>query len=118
MYPAPSHVALLLAVMLHRSGKTRARVSEKTIRLIACRERLKSAFIEELRRWAEEYGVIVILLNRGGYALIAISALEGAPVVLAKNHIKSEAIALKNDNLDCDKLYKELGLIEEGDEED
>ena len=84
MYPSPTRVALTLAVMLKRSGKTRARVSDKTFRLVSRRTNLRGAFVTSVREWLEDFGVFATELDRGGFALVAISALDGAPPITAK----------------------------------
>jgi hypothetical protein len=110
MYPEPRQVALLLAVMITRAGKTRARISEKTIRVISSRTTLRDAFVGNVRVWLEEFGVQMVRLERGGFALIAIEALEGAPVILARNFIGNERRQLLSGDLDEDALYGELGI--------
>ncbi len=53
MYPSPRQAALLVALVLKRVEKTRARVSEKTVKLICGRTMLRDAFLYDLRRWAK-----------------------------------------------------------------
>lgn len=84
-YPSIETVALRLAVLLKRTGKTRARVSDKTLRILSGRTTLRDAFVINMRSVLEEYGVVAVRLDRGGFALIATSALEGAPPALVKN---------------------------------
>lgn len=48
MYPSAKQVALLTAVLLKRADKTRARVSEKTIKTLAGRTILRTAFTTDL----------------------------------------------------------------------
>lgn len=113
MYPSAKQVALLAAVMLKRSEKSRARVSEKTIKHLAGRTTLRSAFTADLRAWLEDFGVLLVQLDRGGFALVAITALEGAPTVLSKNHVLEERKGLMSGNLDENKLLEELGIADE-----
>ena len=110
MYPPPKEVALLMAVMLKRAEKTRARVSEKTVKTMAGRSALRDAFVFELRQSLEDYGVLLVRLDRGGFALVAISALEGAPTVVAKEHVSEERRALREGTLDTRAMLEELGL--------
>ncbi|WP_124837501.1 hypothetical protein [Burkholderia glumae] len=104
-------VALLLAVLLKRSGKTRVRVSEKTYRLISDRTVLRDAFLVDVRRELEDLGVLCVRLERGGFALIAISALEGAPSATARNLLPNRR-ALSDDD-----LWDELGMSGDDQEE-
>ena len=77
VYPHPKIVALLLALMVHRQKKARARISEKTLRFVSRRSTIRGSFLSDLRRELEDIGYVLVSLARGGYALIAISALEG-----------------------------------------
>ena len=117
MYPDPRLVALLLAVMMSRAGKTRARISEKTIRVIASRTILRDAFIGSVRVWLEEFGVQMVRLQRGGFALVSIDALEGAPVILARNFISKERYEMLRGDLDEKALCDELGISRDGEDD-
>jgi len=117
MYPSPRQAALLIALVLKRAAKTRARVSEKTVKLICRRVMLRDAFLSELRQWLEDFGVLLVRLERGGFALLAVSALEGAPPILAKDHIAKERKALKAGELDEQAVLVELGLADDSEEE-
>lgn len=97
-YPTPETVALRLAVLLKRSEKTRARVSEKTLRILAGRSTLRDSLVGSVRDALEDLGVVSVRLERGGYALVASSALEGAPIALAKK-LMPEFKKLSDDDL-------------------
>jgi hypothetical protein len=117
MYPSSKQVALLIAVMLKRSGKTRARVSEKTVKTLAGRTTLRDAFTTQLRAWIEDFGVMLVRLDRGGFALVTIAALEGAPTVLARDYVRVERQALISGKLQESELLMELGIAgEEGED--
>ncbi|MBV7556107.1 hypothetical protein KW841_27530 [Pseudomonas sp. PDM28] len=103
-YPTSETVALRLAVLLKRSGKTRARISEKTLRILAGRSTLRESLIVSVRDALEDLGIVSVRLDRGGYALVASSALEGAPSALAKN-LMPEFRKLADDD-----LWNELDL--------
>jgi hypothetical protein len=76
--------AILLAVILNRAGKTRARVSATTIKRVAGRQHLKSAFVLELVREIQEFGWVLCELATGGFGAIRATALEAARAVTAK----------------------------------
>jgi hypothetical protein len=103
-YPSIDTVALRLAVLLKRSDKTRARVSEKTLRILSGRSTLRDAFVIDVRNALEDLSVVSVRLDRGGFALIAASALEGAPPALVKNLMPDFR------KLPDDKLWNELDL--------
>jgi hypothetical protein len=109
-YPSTETVALRLAVMLKRLNKARARVSEKTFRIVSGRKTFREAFIVGVRDAAEDVGVLFVRLDRGGFALIAISSLEGAPPAQVKNLMPDFK------KLSDDALWEELDLP--GDETD
>ncbi|WHS94234.1 hypothetical protein VPK21_004355 [Sinorhizobium kummerowiae] len=103
--------ALLLAVMLRRSGKTRGRISDITLKTISKRKHLRAAFRNGVADWTAEFGVQMYPLERGGYGLLAASSLEGAPVLKAAELLKKELAAFKKTGtLKHDALYEELGL--------
>lgn len=79
--------ALLLAVILKRSGQNRARVSAKTIKLLAVRQHLRSAFVVELVRELAEFGWIFFEISSGGYGAVQSKTLEAAKTVTAKRFL-------------------------------
>ena len=100
-YPKADFVALNVAVLLKRSGKTRARISDKTIRLFSKRKKLHDVFRIDVRRALEDLGVMAIPLDRGGYAVIAGSALEGAPPITAKQYMSDRKTLTEDDLWDA-----------------
>jgi hypothetical protein len=51
---------------------------------------LRVVFLDSLYRAQDDLGIHMIELERGGFGLIPISALDGAQAVLAKNYISDE----------------------------
>lgn len=111
IYPSAGRVALRLAILLKRTQKTRARISEKTFKILAERATLRDAFIVSTRNELEDLGVVSFRLERGGFALIAASALEGAPQALVKKIMPGFK------KLSEDDLFNELELAETESEE-
>lgn len=87
--------ATLLALLFKRAEKKRARVSEKTIRILSGRTALRDAFLQRLASAVDDLGLHLIPLERGGFGLIPISALNGAPSILSKRYILTELKELK-----------------------
>lgn len=113
-YQSSEGTALLIATMLHRSERTRARISDQTLRVVSRRSTLRVAFRTEVVEWAEEFGVIMYPLERGGYGLLKATSLEGAPPLRSNQLIAAELRAFRTTQvLDQDALYTELGLQEE-----
>lgn len=104
--------------MLKRSGKSRARISEKTLRLISQRpKQLRLAFLLVLRSGLEELDVVLVPLDRGGFGLISLSALDGAPTIKAADLLADHLPGLKKGKADEDKLWAELALEEDDNDE-
>ncbi|EPH2244957.1 hypothetical protein L3216_000939, partial [Acinetobacter baumannii] len=97
-------VAYLLALMLKRSNKTKGRISEKTLRIISGRQRLRGAFHISLYENLASLGLEIIELDRGGFALFYRSILEGVPVLRAKDLIPREERA----SLSLEDIIKEF----------
>ena len=79
MYRPYHSIALVLVVLLERSGSKRIRISDKTFKRISGRSTLRDALISNVKDWIEDYGAMMVRLDRGGFAVISISAFEGAP---------------------------------------
>lgn len=109
MYPTSAQTALMLALVLNRSEQSRARVSAKTIKVLAKRSILRSAFVIELTTYLSDYGWIFFELASGGYGAVQTKALEAAKPVTAKRYLQDkEKESLRNGVMDFDKLEREL----------
>lgn len=100
--------AKLISAILRRSGHTRARISNRTIKLLGGRQNLRSAFVLEVIDEVGELGWSMAELNTGGYGVIQSTALEAArPVTAARLLTVEERRAIRRDE-EID------GLLEEG----
>jgi len=98
MYRTARHTALLVALLLKRSDKRLIRFSDKTLKRLSERDRLRSAFVVDVQLEAMNVGVVIVELNRGGFGAQWASPLEGAPSVTAKALIPlAERKKLKED---------------------
>jgi hypothetical protein len=114
MKRSAEQTALLVAVLLKRSEHRRARVSDKTIRRLAKRRTLRDAFKERLRAELDDIGIHLVELERGGFGVIPINALDGAPAITAKKYLPDDLKRLRNGD---DKLFDKLrNEISENDE--
>ncbi len=120
MKRTPADTALLVATLLKRSGKRRARISEKTIRLLSKRKTLRDSFKEMLRGALDDLDIHLIQLNIGGFAIIEISALEGADPITAVKFLADELKNLKKGSPEgvFDRLRDELEADEADDSEE
>ena len=103
-------VALLLAVIFKRSGVARARVSDKTLKLLGYREKLRGSFAEWIKEHLADLGMAFIELETGGYGLMPSKALEAAKAITAKKWMTEEELdRLKNGQpFDMSELWREL----------
>ena len=110
--------AILVALLLKRSGQKRARLSESTIRVLSKRKTLRDAFKERLRSELDDIGIHLVQLERGGFGIIPINALDGAPAITAKKYLGDDLKKLKKSDGDAffGKLRKEVE--EDADEAD
>jgi hypothetical protein len=88
--------AIVLVVILNRSAQPRARVSAKTIKMLAGRKHLRRAFVAELTDALAEYSWTLSEIDSGGFAVMRTKALEAAKPVTAKRWLTDhERRALK-----------------------
>lgn len=105
-----NQTACLLAVILQRSGNTRARISGRTIRVLGKRTQLRSAFVVELIAvLADRYDWIMFELEVGGYGAVKASTLEAArPVTASRLLTDVERQALRSRNASFDAFEEEV----------
>jgi hypothetical protein len=95
MHRTAEQTAVLLALLFKRANVKRARISEKTIRILSKRRSLRVVFLQALRGSLDDFGLHMIELERGGFGLLPVSALDGAQAILAKNYISDELKTLR-----------------------
>jgi hypothetical protein len=113
--------AILVALLLKRSGQKRARLSENTIRVLSKRRTLRDAFKERLRADLDDIGLHLVQLERGGFGIIPINALDGAVAITAKKYLADDLKKLKKNDDDAffEKLRREVDEdADEGDEDE
>ncbi|BBU70079.1 hypothetical protein [Fluviibacter phosphoraccumulans] len=106
-------VAALIAKMMQTSGQTRARISDKQMRLLAGRSRLESSVRERIREDALDYGYLIHRLDAGsstsGNVIVALSALAAAKTLKRTDTFTDEQWAtIRNGTFDFDSLQDEL----------
>ncbi len=114
-----AETAILLAVILNRSGQTRARVSAKTVKILAIRKNLRSAFVIEVIGALAEYSWILFEISSGGYGAVHAKTLEAAKSATAKRLLtQDERRELKRGTIDWDALRKEASPEREEPDDD
>lgn len=107
--------AVLLAVILNRSGQSRARISAKTIKKLAVRTNLRTAFVIDLTAELAEFGWVLCELSSGGYGVIQAKALEAARSMTTKLLTADE----RDGDLDWEMLVEEARPpVEEQDDDE
>jgi hypothetical protein len=110
MKRSAEETAILVATLLKRSEQRRARVSDKTIRVLSKRRTLRDAFKDRLRAELDDIGIHIVELERGGFGIIPINALNGAPAITARKYLPEELKKLKKGSDDAffEKLWIEV----------
>jgi hypothetical protein len=114
MLRSAKDTAAILTVLLNRSGQSRARVSATTIKTIATRRNLRSAFVQDLIMEMVEYAWILFELDSGGYGAVQAKALEAAKTVTGKRYLTDEERkAITTGTVDINEFYEEAAPSEE-----
>lgn len=110
-YHTPYETALLIARMLKRYGKTRARVSREAVRWFSRRQQLRHRFLSNLEACLDDLGWILIELDSGGFGFVARRAIEGAGRVISKRlHDQEEIYEINDEKVDWNAVEDELAV--------
>lgn len=105
-----NQTAIVLAALFHRAGLSRVRVSQLTLKFVSHRERLRAPFVVAVSEALADYGLYMVELDIGGYALVSSKSLEGAKAVTAKRYMTDMLQKLRQgDELDYATLEQEIG---------
>ncbi|CAI8801901.1 Segregation and condensation protein B [Pseudomonas sp. IT-P74] len=110
MLRSADDTATLLALMFERSGQTRIRVSQKTIKFLGYRMKLRASFVLAVSEvLSNYYDITMIELDNGAFGLFRTSSLEGAKAFTAKRLLEDMLPDLKKGkHIDYEKLDKEI----------
>lgn len=111
--------ALLLALLVKRSEERRVRVSEKTVKMLSGRQRLRSAFVVNVsEQLASSHGLCMIEIDIGGFGIVHFKSLEGAKSATVKRLFSDEEKELlrEGQDLDWDDVNRELGYDKDGED--
>jgi len=119
MYRTAEETACILAVILNRSGQSRARLSAKTVKFVGGRKHLRSAYVVDVTAvLADRFGWLMAELDGGGYGAVQVKALVGAKPVKAVGYLDEEEMrALRKGTLDAEALASRE-FDDEADQED
>lgn len=114
MRHTPEETASLIAVILTRSKQNRARISAKTIKVLAKRRTLRGAFLIELREALAEYDWVLCELE-SGYGIEKSTLLEAARAVTAKRWLDDEfrRALRRGEDIDFSALEREISREDE-----
>ena len=79
-----THIAMLLLLMMKRSGKARLRISRDALRKISGRTNIQTALIDHLNDHLDPDATLVPLSRSGDYTLVAQSALDIRGIRISK----------------------------------
>lgn len=114
----PEETAVLVALLLMRSGQKRARISEKTIRKLAKRKRLRTAFLSMLREQLEDRALVMIELDDGSWGILQSKGLQGAPTISATRFLAEDLEKLKTDAPRAWKRFRDELEVDDGAEDE
>ena len=118
----PWQVAVLLVELMRRSKKDKARISDKTLRVISGRVQLENSFREAVRVHALEYGFLLHkfeLKGASGTVIIDLSSASTAKILLFANFFtEDERQQIKDGRFDFDGLYESLFMEPDDNEDD
>ncbi|WP_338679966.1 hypothetical protein OPV09_27370 [Janthinobacterium sp. TB1-E2] len=101
----PSEVALMIIVLLVRSGEKRGRISKKTLQLVSKRSVIRASFVVKLQSIMDDYGYIFTEIDGGGYGIMPSQSLRAAKAITVKNHCNDEVLRRQ--------IHKGTGLKDE-----
>lgn len=112
--------ALLLALLVKRSGERRVRVSAKTFKMLSGRKQLRSSFVVDVSEHLQgDFGVYLTELDTGGYGLIYAKSLEAAKAALGTKLLTQEELSLlkRREDLNWTGLEEELTDLDDEEED-
>lgn len=98
-------LALKIIYLIKQADKKQYRISDKTLKMLANKEKLTIPYLADLKYTLEELGYLLGSLKQGKYAIVAISSLEGRPFL----NITSQQNEVLND-LTEEALFERLAL--------
>jgi hypothetical protein len=112
-YKEPWQVAALIAEMMRRSERTRARLSEITLKGLAGRKKLETSIRSQIHSDALDYGYLMYRLDpRGatsGTVVLALSSLHAAKPLKANALFDEDELrVIKDGSFDFAELHDQL----------
>ena len=100
------YTAKIIAAMFHKSGFSRIRLSEKSIKLISGIPHMYATFVVDLQKeLLLSYSLVLIEIN-SGFGLIPAKSLEGARSVTTKIFSDEEWGKIVNGTFEIDFKHK------------
>lgn len=106
----PEEVALILAIILFRSGQKRARISTKTIRFVSGRRYLRDAFMNLVIEALAQHDLGLVELETGGYGLFQTKGLTASRNLTAVRYLSEDELDVlrHGGEIDVEELEEEL----------
>lgn len=112
--------ALLLAILVKRSGERRVRVSAKTLKMLSGRKQLRSSFVVDVVEYLQgDFGLCMTELDSGGFGLIYAKSLEAAKAALGSKLLNQDELAALKGKAEWkwDDLEGEIAELDQDDED-
>lgn len=120
-YKQPWQVAALLAYMMGKTDRTRARISDKGLKALAGRQKLETSIREAIRTDLLDYGYLLHRLDgsngASGNVVLSLQALASAKPFNRQDVFSDEEWkSIRDGSFDFDSLHNDLS--EDDDEEE
>lgn len=106
--PADSHAAAILIAMYLQRGKARMRISRTTLRKIGRRQHLRTAFLDNVRRYLDDYGLAMIEVD-ASFCVVNLASLAGVRSYTLATFRKESDLDLTNEEDLWDHIDERLG---------
>ena len=107
-----TQTALLIALLMKRSKSHRGQISDATLRFLSKRILVSLTFVKALTVALDDLG-IALIQTAGGFALIYVKSLNGAPSLTPQLFLKENPPPmLTNSQFDFGKILEDLEDID------
>ncbi len=105
--PADSHAAAILIAMFLQRGKARMKISRMTLRHVGRRQHLRTAFLDNVRRYLDDYGLALIEVN-SSLCVVRLASLEGVRAYTFKRFQEETDLDLEDEDGLWEMIEEEL----------
>lgn len=104
-----NETALLIILLFKESELNRIRISQKTLKFLARRKKLRTVFVTSVIGELAEYDIGMVELGSGAFGIFRYRSLESAKAATAARYLPRWIEAIKGkDTLDFDDIEEEI----------